>query len=309
MTDSHNRTDETLLIDAPAYWDEEALHRKWLDFLESSVSSGEVIIPVKRLQLQIEQTTDYLETMRGWSRMDASTRLKAWKRLLEAFENIVQKVLPACVQCGECCRKGSPTLHVEDLELLQQGNIPWPQLLTLRKGEAAYSPFDKKPFLLASECIKLREKPGSNVCVFLYEQTSQCGIYPNRPLQCRAQACWDPTVARQLSKMPYLTRQEIFGEVELLMDIIAEHEQRCAFEKLNEAFARLAESKGSSVNEVLELLAYEDHFRQFFGERLNIPGDILDLVFGRSFADLMPLFGFRVVTEPDGSRCLIPERG
>ena len=93
------------------------------------------------------------------------------------------------------------------------------------------------------------------------------------------------------------------------MDLIAEHDQRCAFEKLNEAFGRLAESKGSSVTEVLELLAYEDHFRQFFRERLNIPGDTLDLVFGRSFADLLPLFGFRVETEPDGSCCLMPERG
>lgn len=77
--------------------------------------------------------------------------------------------------------------------------------------------------------------------------------------------------------------------------------------KLSDAFAELAETNGREIDRVLELMAHEDHFRHFFAERLNIPEDTLDLVFGRSFAELAPLFGFHVVTEPDGSRCLVPE--
>jgi Fe-S-cluster containining protein len=299
--------DAKLLIDSPAYWDEETLRKKWTDYLESSIRSGEITIPIKRFQRRIERTSDYMETMRSWNQMDGSARLNAWKRLLEALERLAQEALPACAQCGECCRKGSPTLHLEDLEILRQGSIPWSQLIALREGEPAYSPFDEKPFLVSSEYIKVREKPGSSACVFLDDHTSQCRIYRDRPVQCRAQTCWDEAPAKQLSSLPYLTRNDIFGQVELLSDIIAEHDLRCSFKKLSEAFSNLAEGEGSTFDRVLEQLAYEDHYRRFFRERLSIPEDTLDLVFGRSFVDLTPLFGFRVVTEPDGSRCLIPE--
>jgi Fe-S-cluster containining protein len=306
MAYSHN-ADAKLLIDSPAYWNEETLRKNWMDYLESSISSGEITIPIKRFQRQIESTTDYLETMRSWNQMDGSARLNAWKRLLEAFEKLAQEALPACVQCGDCCRKGSPTLHLEDLEILRQGSIPWSQLIALRQDEAAYSPFDEKPFLVSSEYIKVREKPGSNTCAFLDDHTNQCTIYRDRPVQCRAQTCWDAAPAKQLSSLPYLTRNDIFGEVELLSDIIAEHDLRCSFKRLSEAFSSLTESEDSTVNRILEQLAYEDHYRHFFKERLSIPEDTLDLVFGRSFVELVPLFGFQVVTDPDGSRCLIPE--
>ncbi len=66
--------------------------------------------------------------------MKSSLRLDAWKRLLLAAEESCRTILPACVQCGECCRMGSPTLHLEDIPLLQSGKIPWDQLITLRKG-------------------------------------------------------------------------------------------------------------------------------------------------------------------------------
>jgi Fe-S-cluster containining protein len=307
MAHSDNSEDENLLIDSPAYWDEDTLHQKWKEFLQYSAGESEITTPVKRIQSQVERSTEYLEIIRGWRKMNGSARLSAWKRLLEAVESLVREILPACVQCGECCRKASPTLHEEDLELLQQGKIPWGQLVTLREGEPAYSPFDEKPFFLPSECIKLREKGGSSGCVFLDDQTSLCVIYQARPIQCRAQTCWDPAPARQVAKTPHLTRWAIFEEVELLSDIIAEHDQRCSFKKLSEAFAELAENKPGGLDRVLELMAYEDHFRHFFADRLNIPEDTLDLVFGRGFADLAPLFGFQVVTEPDGTRCLIPE--
>jgi hypothetical protein len=123
-----------------------------------------------------------------------------------------------------------------------------------------------------------------------------------------AQACWDPKEAEQVSKLPYLTRGDIFEGVELLLDIIKEHDIRCAFDKLNEAFKRLEETQGETVDEVLDLMAYEDHFRAFLAEKLNIPEDNLELVFGRSFADLSSCFGFKVEKEPDGSRCLVVDK-
>lgn len=294
-------------VDYPATWDLETLRQNWIRQVEAFAEENELSIPAKRLRQQVEQSTIYQEMLQRWPRMDANQRLKAWKILLECNENIARDVLPACVQCGECCRKGSPTLHMEDLELLQQGKIPWHQLVTLRRGEPVRSPFQEEIFFLMDERIKLREKPQTQECVFLDGDTQNCTIYLDRPLQCRAQACWDPSQAEELKKEPYLTRRDIFSNLELLPELLAEHDQRCAFTKLQEACQRLEKDSASGVDEVLQLLAYENHFRQFFSEQFNIPANTLELVFGRSFADLVRLFGLRVEQQADGTRCLVPD--
>jgi len=64
---------------------------------------------------------------------------------------------------------------------------------------------------------------------------------------------------------------------------------------------------GQSIDAVIELLSYEDHFRHFLADQLKIPADNLGLIFGRSHAQLVPLFGFRVEKEPDGTRRLVPD--
>lgn len=307
MADYLKQSVEPLRIESPEYWDEAAFYENWSNFLQTSLGDRSHPVPLKRLRLQIENSHLYLESARNWQNMDGTSRLRAWKGLLEAFEETLKEPIPACLECGECCRRSSPTLHTEDLELLQKGAIPWNCLVTLRIGEPVYSPILEKPFLLESECIKLIEKPGTTECYFLDGSSDRCGIYKDRPVQCRAQACWDPRSAKLLAKQPHLLRKDIFGDAELLMEIISEHDRRFDFRKLEDLFTKLHETRGSNIDEVLEFLAYEEHFREFFSDQLKIPKDTMGLVFGRTFADLVPLFGFRVLYEDDGSRCLTPE--
>jgi len=294
-------------LDYPASWDAEKLRQNWLNHMLTLIKENETPIPLKRLQYQLEQSTAYHDIMHRWPTMDAGHRLKAWKILMEYSEQAVRDLLPTCVQCGECCRKGSPTLLVADLELLSQNTLDWNQLITLREGEPVRSPIKEEIFYLLDERIKVREKPGTQECVFLDSSTDRCTIYVDRPLQCRAQACWDPAEAEQLMKQAYLTRPDIFAGTELLLDVINEHHQRCSFAKLQSAFKKLQENGGDSVEELLALLSYEDHFRNFFSEQFNIPQDTLELVFGRSFSDLVQIFGFRVKKEADGTRCLVQD--
>ncbi len=224
-------------INHPSAWNAEQFRAKWFDFLESLVKEeASSLIPSRRIRYQIEQTQVFQEIVSGWGTMDGSHRLDAWKRLLLSAEEACREILPACAQCGECCRLGSPTLHEEDLPLLQSGKIPWEQLITLRKGEPARSPFDGMPFVLPEEKIKIREKKGQSECAFLNSETDQCSIYADRPLQCRAQACWDPMPARDTAELPFLLREHVFKGVDLILEIIAEHENRCGFAALSEAF-------------------------------------------------------------------------
>lgn len=292
---------------SPGTWSPEQLLQSLTDHLNQLITESPSSLPAKRLLQQLRQDTEFQDVFRRWQTMTGSQRLDAWKRLVECAGKHARDALPYCVRCGECCRQSSPTLHLEDLELLKQGGIPWNQLVTLRRGEPVRTPFEEQVFHLLDERIKVREKPGSQECVFLADEGDSCLIYENRPLQCRAQACWDEEPARQLSKQPYLTRRDIFQDVELLLELIAEHDRRCAFDQLNQAFVQLRADGGQSIDAVIELLSYEDHFRHFLADQLKIPPDNLELIFGRSHAQLVPLFGFRVEEEPDGTRRLVPD--
>jgi Fe-S-cluster containining protein len=293
-------------LNHPSAWDAGQLRANWSIFLEALLKEeASSLIPSRRIRRQIEQTSAFQEAFSGWDKMGGPHRLDAWKRLLLAADEACRTILPACVQCGECCRLGSPVLHQEDLPLLQSGKIPWEQLMTLRKGEPARSPFDGRPFVLPEERIKVREKPGRRECVFFDGEADRCSIYNERPLQCRAQACWDPMPARDAAEMPFLLRKHIFEDVETLLEIMAEHESRCGFEAFTDAFEK--PGGGGSVQDVLELLSYEEHFRLFVSDAFKIPAQNMELLFGRSFVQMTPLFGFKVLVEPDGSRRLVAD--
>ncbi len=291
----------------PADWTIETLRTNWMEHLKNVMQDASVSIPLKRVLHQVERSPVYQEIMARWGDMNGEERLRIWKRLLEESGKAMSEILPICVLCGECCRKGSPTLQLEDLELLKLGRLPWHELFTIRRGQPVHSPFKNEISFLVDERVKVREKAGTQECVFFDHATDQCLVYEDRPAQCRAQACWDPTLAEDLAKQPYLTRRDVFADIELLLDLIEEHDQRCSFSALKNAFERLEPDNAETLDEILNLLAYEDHFRHFLGEQLKIPRENLDLVFGKSLVDLVPLFGFRVVEEPDGSKCLVPD--
>ncbi|MGC8494637.1 MAG: YkgJ family cysteine cluster protein [Syntrophobacteraceae bacterium] len=292
----------------PSLWDIDLFEQNWSIFLDTLMrEEASTLIPAARIRWQIEHCEAFLDVHSNWESIAPDQRLEAWKRLLLAAEEACRAILPLCVRCGECCRLGSPTLHLEDLPLLKTGKIPRENLLALRTGEPARSPFDGKPFLLSEERIKVAEKEGSRECVFFNSEANQCTIYSDRPLQCRAQGCWDPIPARDAAELPFLQRSHIFEGIDLLLEVIAEHENRCSFQALSEAFETLGRSRGENVEQVLALLSYEDHFRRFVSEKFQIPPQYLDLLLGRSFTRMAPLFGFHVLEEPDGTRRLVPE--
>ncbi|MDR3568473.1 MAG: YkgJ family cysteine cluster protein [Syntrophobacteraceae bacterium] len=295
-------------ISHPSLWGIDQFEANWSLFMETlRKEEASLLIPWERIRWQIEHCEVYQEVHSNWETLDPGKRLDSWKRLLVAAEEACRTVLPVCVRCGQCCRMGSPTLHEEDLPLVKEGKIAWEHLIALRKGEPARSPFDEKPFILCEERIKLAEKEGTRECVFLSSEGDRCAIYSDRPLQCRAQGCWDPLPARDTAELPFLLRSHIFEAIEVLLEVIAEHESRCGFQALSQAFEELGRSKGENIEQVLKLLSYEDHFRRFVSEKFGISPQYLDLLLGRSFSRMAALFGFRVLEEPDGSRRLFPE--
>ena len=84
---------------------------------------------------EIKREPCYRALDNTWESLEPSNRSQKWQELLERMVQIAYASRPYCLRCGECCRRGSPSLHVEDAELLSQGLISTHQVYTLRQGE------------------------------------------------------------------------------------------------------------------------------------------------------------------------------
>jgi Fe-S-cluster containining protein len=291
-----------------ASWDAKTMEEKWSAHLSSLAGPGQSGMPERRVHYQVERDPIVVDIRNRWAGMSEEERVAGWKRLLECCDINLKEMFPICVSCGDCCRDGSPTLLEDDMELLGDERIGWHKLITLRKGEPGFSPFANKPVYLHAEMIKIRQKEGTSECIFFDDSDESCTIYDDRPTQCRVQACWDPQVAKQVAELPLLSRRKMLDGVEPMLALIDEHEKRCSFGAMRELFEDLKNTEGENVDDVLALLAFDDHVRQFARELLDVPEGVLELLFGRPLADRVKLFGFRVERGTDGTSTLMPEQ-
>ena len=306
MSHSDHVREADLLPDALEAWGAEALRQNLFEQLRRLARREGLALTRKRVAHEVEQDSYCRRLLDRWQTPECN-RQSTWQELVDCGTRACRNISPVCVRCGECCRSSSPILYSPDLLLVRKEEIPLRELITLRIDEPATSPFADKPFTLTAECVKVREKPGSSECVFFDSEEEQCSIHEHRPYQCQAQSCWDESGVEGLMSLKILTRRDLFAGVDALLEIMDDHDRRCSFGKLADAFEDLEKSKGANIDEVVDLIAYEDHFRHFAAERMNLPEDALDLFFGRSLSSRVRLFGFRVDHGTDGSRTLISE--
>jgi len=204
-----------------------------------------------------------------------------------------------CIRCGECCLKSSPTLQREDLGLVRKGAIGKRDLFTIRKGELVRNNISETLMISHQEMIKLREREEGG-CVFYDDPAKACRIYEDRPLQCSALMCWDPSEFIKVYEGPKLERRDIIGEG-LLLDLMTEHETRCSYETL-ESHAREIETQGEkAIQKIINLLNFDFQLRPFISDNLGIAQEEMAFLFGRCLVDTIPMFGLKVRREPDGT--------
>jgi Fe-S-cluster containining protein len=205
-----------------------------------------------------------------------------------------------CLRCGECCVKASPTLHPEDLHLIENGRIGKKDLITLRRGELVTDNVHNLVEPSTEEVIKIREKTGTNQgCCFYDSSFKACTIYDARPLQCKALKCWDNREILEILGRPKLRRSDVVLNG-VLLGLIEEHEKRCGFEVLDSHVRRIVSEGDKAVEDLLELLKFDFHLRPFVSKKLSIPLEETDFFFGRPLVDTIKNYGLQVVREPDG---------
>jgi Fe-S-cluster containining protein len=257
-------------------------------------------------QLREEQWYQNLEST--WEILNPQVRTREWKTLMNHLVEIAYASRPYCVRCGECCLHGSPSLHVEDAELLIEGILSPQDLYTLRKGERAKLNAEGKLGIVQQEAIKIREKPENGQCIFYSEADRECAIYQRRPLQCRLQACWDPESLGELLHKEKLSRRYLLKDDEARLKLIHVHDERCDPEELDNAFNLIDQSgDAAALDQILEILRYDTAFRAVLTEKGGFRVEELDFYFGRSIEEIVSAYGMRVDRHEDGTYHLVAE--
>jgi Fe-S-cluster containining protein len=243
----------------------------------------------------------YQELSENWLSWTESYQKREWEALCREMEKAAYATRPYCLRCGDCCRQGSPTLYLEDLPILRQGIIRRLDLLTLRAGEIGFSNVSQDLVLLDEEQVKVKEKPGSRECLFLESGTGLCGIYENRPLQCRVMECWNPDLFYDQKAQKNLTRQELLNPDDSLVPIIESHSKRCSLDDLQKALTRAQRGFADAQEEALDILFFDQHLREYLDREQRISPENQVFLIGRPVSDLIRSFGF-CIEEDSGGR-------
>ncbi len=167
------------------------------------------------------------------------------KKKTEKKQKVVHSSTPpganSCIRCGTCCKKGGPSLHLEDKKILLAGHITRERLITIREGELALSPLSGRPEPIEKELIKITGKGKGWVCCFYNEKESSCAIYAHRPLECRLLKCWDTAQLLSVIGKDPLARTDILSEDDPIMRYIEAHDKECSITMAEDLISVLLE--------------------------------------------------------------------
>jgi Fe-S-cluster containining protein len=254
----------------------------------------------------VESQSRFQEMRRYWTGWKRPYREGQWQTWCREMEGLAYGTRAYCLLCGECCQKGSPSLYAEDLPWLRQGFIKRSDLVTLRFGEIGYSPYKNDLVLVSEERIKIKEKPGSRECLFFDPEENKCRIYEKRPLQCRTMECWNPGGFQSLEGLRFLSREDLLNPEDPLIPIIETHGKRCDLAMLHEVLGRILKGGAFAQQEILEMVFFDQHARDFLRERQGFEEGHLDFLFGRSLKEILPIFGLRLEMDEDGTFTIKP---
>ncbi len=208
-----------------------------------------------------------------------------------------------CKGCGTCCRKGGPTLHLEDMPLIRRGVLPLEALVTLRAGELARDDVAGTLLPLEEETVKVAgtgEPDAPWRCRF-HGADGRCGIYADRPAQCRALLCTDTRALEQLYARARATRTHVLAcAPEGWRELAEAHEEQCALAPLLSP-ARHADRDGDAADVLLEAVRYDLAFRELSVERAGVPSAVLPCLLGRPLAVLLEALGLAILRSEDGT--------
>lgn len=200
---------------------------------------------------------------------------------------------PHCRRCGQCCIKGGPALHQEDLPLLAAGVLKRAHLVTLRAGEPVHENVAGKVTELDTEIVKVAGGGAGFTCRFYDRQGKACLIHGNRPAECRALFCEDTSSIEALYSRDRLTRADIVDTGGGLWELVDFHGQAFPAAMAASLARQASDGRRGAIETLMELVEAEQSFRRAFLERTGATPEELDFYFGRSLARICAPFGVK----------------
>lgn len=194
-----------------------------------------------------------------------------------------------CRRCGACCRKGGPTFHLEDRHLIDEGRIPAKYLFTVRCGEPAHENILGRVVPVETDLIKIKGKNGTWTCFFLEEEENRCGIYTDRPAECRALKCWDPRDITRIYRHRRLTRRDLLAPVAGLWELVETHQERCDYARIRRLATTIRKgSDPNARNQLMEIITYDTQIRTLSVQQGGLDKELTDFLFGRPLTVTLP---------------------
>jgi Fe-S-cluster containining protein len=198
-----------------------------------------------------------------------------------------------CKKCGNCCKKGGPTLHNQDLELVRSGKLPIRNLITIRKGELVHNPLAGKIQPATVELVKIVGTGRQWDCCY-YDEDSGCTVYEDRPYTCRVLKCWDTCEILDLVEKDTLSRFDILDKDDPLIAVIEEHERMCPCDDLGFIQSNFERLSDQQKNELEKRVRNDLRFRTrvISDFQLKLSDELF--YFGRPFFQLLQPLGVRI---------------
>ncbi len=181
--------------------------------------------------------------------------------------------------------KGGPALHAQDAPLFAGPDaLDLSLLVTLRAGEPAFDQVRGQVLPLDAEILKLRGTADSWTCALYDAKASACGLYANRPAECRALSCQDTSVLAAMYDQDRLARRDLLPKGHGVLAVMAEHDRLVPPGRIAPLAAALRAGGQEALDAESELshMALADQaFRKSLAERAGIEPKYHDFFFGR----------------------------
>jgi len=284
-------------MELDARWDKLATHhrvhlRYWLKLVHSPAA-------VEEAENWLHNLPAFKDLSQQWDGMSSAQREEAAETLNRIFRQAAYATRPFCLRCGACCGKSGPTLYPGDESLVWSGMDPeqgaetralrWSQLHTFRRGEEVFSHYAEGRQLLQHECVIVAPAQAGG-CP--HHARHGCAIHDHRPVQCRAQKCWDTAASAKLEAGPGLTRLHLLPPKDPLREMIKEHDEQCdprTLRQLGENFIKSAAE--DCAQDIRSMLRSDFSLRQEVAALDRQYEQALPFLLGRPLEELLGQWG------------------
>lgn len=224
------------------------------------------------------------------------------KEPLKISEDI-QAAPEGCDRCGQCCEKGGPALHQDDLAIvLEEKCLDLSDLCTIRQGEMVWDQPEGKFLSLAAEMVKIKPGPEGTACKFFDKTDKSCSIYRRRPLECRLLLCKDDSHLRNAYREERITRSDLLPKGHPVTELICEHEELCRAGKIAAIAEELAATgRSKDIGYLAKAYDFDKNIRAATTEKTGLDIEDMDFFFGRPVSRLLAQWGIDISTGKTGS--------